>query len=759
MSSKGYEDEGTLPSKVIFNEEEPTEANGEPLAFEAEVIEGSEGIESIDGVDGNEGIIGNVNASRATPSNGKFPCDCYSFIALNRPMESRQTMGFFFFGLLPFLFQMVFLLILLWSVMDYERGTIGDTDNPDAEEGFFSRFIPANASPIVRGTQVLSMIAFLIFQDASLQDVVQSIQMFPSSSEVQDGDPVGCMRLSCVLKGIQGILSVFCAMILVFISDTVIDIILNFTAVNFISYFDQNLFSLALSADLGPGLQTEAKRIKNKDLPPCIFKTKKHFYYRTVLASMSSFIFAFVVFVIYIQTSQNNWTTKTMRVEFQESTGLKAYSGCFELNGDRKSMSSFRYSYKNQNGPTNSSFVYCRQNRQWILFKGNSTKLCDTNDNTDRLAKSPKTDTFDISTSFDESWVSSTNTPLDMYFFESGNDNELYCDSILGDGNCDQVLNALGYDFDGGDCCAATCAQSICGRQQLKTVFGNSSYAEISFPYCEDETMVPITIQLNDIKSSRAFESSLYGMTGDESNWEDNRLDLTEWKLKPPEKSYFSIECDNQNVLTVYIDNTMVNNSETVWVNDGANCIVTAGNFSNYNGQLVFDDRETVDDDAFQRVTNIIPGWLIDYTIFHGEKDDDNKLEILSQRSWEQETSTFKRMPECYLRKLGSYTDVASIYKGIGQPDEVVEWLVEIDTDNSMCENEDKFDERYKISRVFYAFNLETFTKRENQCTWPEIICDQGQVDVIELVGKNISGSIPNEIYWIKNLTKIRLGK
>jgi hypothetical protein len=111
--------------------------------------------------------------------------------------------------------------------MDQKRGTIGESDNPDSEDdglrGFFARFIPANASPIVLCTQLTSMASYVIFPDSSLKDVVRAIQMFPRTSEVQVGDPVGSMRFSCLLRGIQGILATFAVLLLVTTSETVVD--------------------------------------------------------------------------------------------------------------------------------------------------------------------------------------------------------------------------------------------------------------------------------------------------------------------------------------------------------------------------------------------------------------------------------------------------------------------------------------------------------------------------------------------------------
>jgi hypothetical protein len=143
---------------------------------------------------------------------------------------------------------------------------IEEVDNPGPE----LRFIPANAEYIVQMAQFVSIIVYVLFPDSSVQDVVTAIRLFPRSSKVKDGDSVGLMRFSCLLRFTQGLLAVFAFLILVLTSKKVIDIILNFTAISFISELDDYAFKLFLSGEFGPTLQAESKRISNTKLPLCM---------------------------------------------------------------------------------------------------------------------------------------------------------------------------------------------------------------------------------------------------------------------------------------------------------------------------------------------------------------------------------------------------------------------------------------------------------------------------------------------------------
>jgi hypothetical protein len=681
-----------------------------------------------------------IRSARHSAPDEKYPYDFYSFIALNGPEKNglwpRKKKNFFLFGLVPFVFQILFLVLLLWSVMDRKRGTVGDTDNPDSETGFFAQFIPANTSPIVRCTQVVSIAAYVMFPSESLKDIVRAVQMFPRPSQLTPGDPVGCARFSCLLRGFQGFLATVAALLLVLISDTVVDIILNFTAVNFISKIDEEAFFLASSGEFGPGVQAEADRIAGTDLPPCMYKPKKHVYNLKVVGFMSLLLFGMLFFVIGGQISNQYWVTRILRVQFQDETGLREYSGCFELNNKPNSTSFSRRSYNSNSsikGPRNSSFGYCREDRQWVLFKGQDSDPCDAAKNELELARSAKTDTFDISASFDENWVSATNTPLDMYFFEGVNEVEIgeHCDSVLGDGKCDPYLNQLGYDFDGGDCCASTCTGSDCGNRGLSRVF-DQNITGTGFANCIDPHMVPITIHLNDIKSSR-----------DPQFVDSDTLSFTisrekEWRAETPVSAYFALDCNGKNVMTAYIEGSMVNSSaEVVMVEDGANCILDVRNTTT-NINVVTD----------------VPIWLVDYTLFHGSKigTGNESVEILSHQSYKEDIVAFRRIPDCYFRKLKHHTNTSSIYTHSGlSSNKAIDWLLKDESGNSECGDEN-FIERYALVTMNFAMN------QKKQCTWPAVTCSGGQVDTINADNNKIS-SIPPEIGILTSLQTLSLSE
>ncbi len=693
------------------------------------------------------GSIMNWKKITARLKESTYPEDCYSFIALHNPVESKEKAAFFLFGLGPFLFQLMFLSLLIWSETNDITGTIGDTDNPERENndnflGALASFIPSNASPIVRCTQVVSIAAYIIFPDASLKDVIKAVQLFPQPTKVQSSDPVASLRVSCAMRAIQGILAMLVTFILVATSDSVVDIILNFTAVNFISSLDDHAFELALSGDFGVTLQAEAERISTRKLPPCLSLTRarKFVYTRLVIGSTSIILIGLITFLISAQKSNDIWVTKMLRVQFQESTGLEEYNGCFRLDRDRRSISYSRRSYNSiENVQSKSSFGYCRSDRQWVLFRGNESNQilnpCEASRSEFLLARSSKTDTFDISSSFESSWVSASNTPLAMYFFENETEIEEHCASGVDDGICDLFFNRLGYDYDGGDCCASTCTKAECGRTGFSDLFG-SDVSGIHYPDCENPAMVPLTIRLNSISSSRDAE-----FTSFESEWDQpwgSDVSESEWRNATPVDPYFALDCENKNILTVYVEPSMVNNSETVKVEDAARCKLVVRSSTTTTRNVATND----------------PIWLINYTIFHGEHD---AVPILTQHSHHVEVVNFTRIPTCYFDMLGDYVDVPSIYTASEPSNEAIEWLVEEYEDESQCRSE-FFLDRYALSTIAFSLDgKDVLINHEDQCTWPSILCKEGIVTQVDMQSRSLEGHIPTELELLTGLQVFKM--
>jgi len=172
------------------------------------------------------------NASTHTSADDethKFPTDCYSFVALYSPITDPDL---FCFGIIIFLFQSTLFLLMILSVVSPDLRATAEVDNPDSGVDFFAAFIPSNATPIVRATQIITIVASLVFPDASLLEISTGVQMFPQLCKRNQNEKVWCIAFSCILRCIQGSLAIFAVFLLVMTSSNVTEIILNFTAVS-----------------------------------------------------------------------------------------------------------------------------------------------------------------------------------------------------------------------------------------------------------------------------------------------------------------------------------------------------------------------------------------------------------------------------------------------------------------------------------------------------------------------------------------------
>jgi hypothetical protein len=175
----------------------------------------------------------------------KYPADCYSFISLNGPLTP-----YFWFGIMVFVFQISFLILGYLSVFSKRWRTGKVDDNPD-DEGFLSNVFPTEAAPTVRIIQFISLLSSVIFVDTSILDIITAIHTFPAFRMSTRADNVWLMALSCILRFLQGACSVGASLILVFSTDDVIEIVLNFTALNFVSTLDDIAFEFASAGKYG----------------------------------------------------------------------------------------------------------------------------------------------------------------------------------------------------------------------------------------------------------------------------------------------------------------------------------------------------------------------------------------------------------------------------------------------------------------------------------------------------------------------------
>ena len=243
-------------------------------------------------------------------------------------------------------------------------------------------------------TQFLALLSYCLFADDSLKDIVKAVETFPNFAKAKEGDKIGPMVFSCFLRFTQGTLATIVVLLLVIQTQDVIDIILNFTAVNFISGFDDIAFELAQWGKYGPVFKAEANRIEDLTVPDCIYRKYSHVRYRCTILPTALVLIVLASSIAIGQDKDTIWQTQRLRVQFQDGSVFEDYSGCYELDRNTASWNRKRENYVSFEANSRSArFGYCHDKRKWLLYEGNSSNACEIPEE-DKIAYSTKTLNF-----------------------------------------------------------------------------------------------------------------------------------------------------------------------------------------------------------------------------------------------------------------------------------------------------------------------------------------------------------------------------
>lgn len=638
---------------------------------------------------------------------GNFPPDTYSFMMLCNPL--KDPIGFLF-GFAVYAFQIMFLLLLVLNVL-YPKWS--SYDNSDGSH----IFVPGDVEPVVKFCQYLAVLAFALFADDSIMDVITSIDMFPRFSKVTKEDNVFLNLLANFLRATQGGLAIVVSFLLIFTSGNVLDIILNFTAVNFISGMDGQAFELAQKGHYGQKLREDADMIEETELPAYVTEKDFNLLRKNVLLVAFFAIMVGTGGYYSLRQARGLYLTDRLRVEFDNDLFTR-YNGCYSssqtisksFNGNR-----LTYEYYDQRHDDKFKFGYCKSDRTWYFYENTNEVgniACNAIVEDKVLAYSSSTNAFDIGDTFTNPWFSGGGSPLTLNFIQKEWLDE-ECAEFFADGICYEGFNSLDFEYDGGDCCGATCpVKAVCGVQKLENAFGLQlkSLAD-GFQTCVDPDMVDIVIKINGIKEETKKDQ--YG---------------EEFLTLPP---LLILDCDDKNHMLLKLENAMVGKSETVKVSDGASCKITV----RYEGDL----SET------------------DYQIHHRLETGEEIL-VLEGNNKKSITRDFKIAPKCFFKKLSDHLDVSAIYNLKNTPSHAVNWLLKDETGNSDCENI-FFIERYALTVMNMEAKAQNNTQNDGlwiettrQCNWPNIICNGGYIEEIFMNSYNVSGNIATEIGLLPKL-------
>ncbi len=355
-----------------------------------------------------EGIIRQIHSDDTTTltqstsardfAERKLPEDTFSFL-----IYTDVTCPCFVLGILVFLFQLSIYAVLFGDMADFEN-----MKNPYD--------FPFNVSSSVRIAEVMAIFISIITQ----QDMRKAICLYRDGfdkcglNQVFLGATLWKWRLSIVFRASEGLLGLIITFLLVMQSNSVRDLLLNFSAIEFVTMLDDVVFALASEGFLGRLLKKETKRLSKKSY----YVSHEHANSSSAMkVSIAYFVVLCVSFytglgIISMKQKSEHYRCQLIFSQFDDEIlpMLGTFTGLFSIHSKKFF---YRASYRGvdfkdwERGPL---LAYCDKEKRWTLSLtkyGASKEEWNPCDNW--LVASSESTSFDLISTTSSPWI--VNTP------------------------------------------------------------------------------------------------------------------------------------------------------------------------------------------------------------------------------------------------------------------------------------------------------------------------------------------------------------
>ncbi|KAK1738490.1 hypothetical protein QTG54_010520 [Skeletonema marinoi] len=317
-----------------------------------------------------------------------LPEDTFSFI-----IYSHVCSRTFFLAILVFSFQ-----IAVYALLAYDITDLTNEINPFK--------LPVNVEMPVRIAEAFAIVVAVTTQD----DVQQALNLMRDG---YDQDPANHSSLdqtfpeatkakwilSIFLRAFEGLFGLALTFLLIMQSTTVLDLLLNFLAMEFVSQLDDGVFVLTRAGFFGRTLSEEAKRMSDEDTPykvtvPCTAS----FAAATYFIILSGTFFAFW-WIIRTKQVSGEFLCQQIFAQFGDEVVpmLGAFTGLYSRHtnsyGNRLSYIDDRVG--------GALLAYCLEQKRWTL----SLVTDNVYDPCTWIAASDETIDFDVLTTATSQWV------------------------------------------------------------------------------------------------------------------------------------------------------------------------------------------------------------------------------------------------------------------------------------------------------------------------------------------------------------------
>lgn len=295
----------------------------------------------------------------------------------------------FSFAIFVFLFQMTIVALVLWDLLDHSnRGS-----NP--------LNVPPGNSPQVQAAMALALLLAVATQD----DLIVAVAMLHQgySKRVLERNPSAThfkWLLSCLGQFVAGASLLLTIFILIVQSSTVIGMMLNFAALSFIADIDDVAFSLAKNGFVSDTLEREANHVTELKIPS---RQKSKLLRRIMFLAVCAGLMAGYGVIIH-QQRLGKFLCQSIFLQLGDGFYPVApfFSGIYD---QTDKLINGRVTYIDRHSKK-AMLGYCDDDNAWTLTVWDENSEPENIENPCYwFAKSPETETFDITTTSDSSWL------------------------------------------------------------------------------------------------------------------------------------------------------------------------------------------------------------------------------------------------------------------------------------------------------------------------------------------------------------------
>ena len=317
--------------------------------------------------------------------------DSFSFLISARPLSFP-----FVTGLLATILKDIIFYLVMMNLIDFTSS--------------FNRFgIPVSVSTPVLFSQFLAFGISVFTQNDLLTGMVLLYQGY--SKEIKDvygksdsrtggGGRFGQWLFAVFCLFVDGLFGLVVTFMLIITSSTVLDVLLNFAAVEFVAGLDDAVFSLCEMGFLGRLNKLEADLVSESTHKPKRNQASKMLHAMGLVGILGVVLFFWGY--IYSMQVRGVYSPKTLIVQFDDQVRpeLAAHSGLYVLQTNARTAPSNRFQY-NELRAGGGHFGYCFTNSEWTFSVGSPVDPCNYSN---VLAKSIKTQTYDMTQLAGEAW-------------------------------------------------------------------------------------------------------------------------------------------------------------------------------------------------------------------------------------------------------------------------------------------------------------------------------------------------------------------